>query len=71
MEGVSPYGISKLKAHELCKYYRLKNNLFISTAISFNHESVRRPPNFVTRKVTKYVARYHLLKDIPPLEIVS
>jgi len=53
----SPYGISKLAAHLLCRNYRVSYGLHVSCAISFNHESPRRPPIFVTRKVTQAVAR--------------
>lgn len=54
---VSPYGVSKLAAHNLCRVYRESYELHVSCAISFNHESPRRPPNFVTRKVTQAAAK--------------
>ena len=53
----SPYGISKLAAHLICRNYRASYDMHISTGISFNHESPRRPPLFVTRKVTQGAAR--------------
>jgi GDPmannose 4,6-dehydratase len=49
----SPYGVSKLSAHWLCKNYRESYGLKIYCGILFNHESERRGENFVTRKITK------------------
>ena len=57
MNPVSPYGVSKLAAHHLCRIYRETYDLRVSCAISFNHESPRRPPIFVSRKVTQSAAR--------------
>lgn len=57
MNPVSPYGVSKLAAHHLCRIYRESYGLRVSCAISFNHESPRRPPIFVSRKVTQAAAR--------------
>lgn len=48
---VSPYGCSKLYAHQLCHNYRNAYNMFICSGILFNHESPRRGINFVTNKV--------------------
>jgi len=48
---VSPYGCSKLYAHNLCHNYRNSYNMFICSGILFNHESPRRGINFVTNKV--------------------
>lgn len=53
----SPYGASKVAAHHLCQVYRESYGMHISCAISFNHESPRRPAHFVTRKVTQAAAR--------------
>jgi GDPmannose 4,6-dehydratase len=53
----SPYGVAKLYAHHLVKIYRESYNMFVCSAIAFNHESERRDPRFVTRKVTRTVAR--------------
>jgi GDPmannose 4,6-dehydratase len=50
---VTPYGIAKLAVHELVGVIRDRHGLHASSAILFNHESVRRPPHFVTRKVTR------------------
>jgi GDPmannose 4,6-dehydratase len=51
----SPYGASKALGHSLCQVYRSRG-LEASNAILFNHESPRRPPSFVTRKITATVA---------------
>jgi len=48
---VSPYGASKLYAHNLCHNYRNAYGIFVCSGILFNHESVRRGTNFVTNKV--------------------
>lgn len=48
---VSPYGCSKVYAHNLCNNYRNAYGLFICSGILFNHESPRRGINFVTNKV--------------------
>jgi GDPmannose 4,6-dehydratase len=53
---VSPYGASKAFAHHMVAIYR-ERGLHASSAILFNHESPRRPPQFVTRKITREVAR--------------
>ncbi len=47
----SPYAISKAAAHWTCVNYREAYNLFISSGILFNHESVLRRQNFVTKKI--------------------
>ena len=52
----SPYGAAKAFAHSLVGVYR-STGLPISTAILYNHESPRRPPTFVTRRITQGVAR--------------
>ena len=51
MTPVSPYGCSKLYAHNLCHNYRNSYNMFVCSGILFNHESPRRGINFVTNKV--------------------
>ncbi|HLJ30364.1 MAG TPA: GDP-mannose 4,6-dehydratase [Candidatus Angelobacter sp.] len=53
----SPYGVSKLAAHHLCRVYREKG-LFAVGGILFNHESPRRGPEMVTRKITRHVASW-------------
>lgn len=53
----SPYAVAKLAAHNMAKVYRESYDLFISCGILFNHESPRRGPEFVTRKVTQGLVR--------------
>jgi GDPmannose 4,6-dehydratase len=53
----SPYGVSKVTGFHLARNYREAYGLFVSSGILFNHESPRRGFEFVTRKVTSYVAR--------------
>lgn len=53
----SPYGISKLAAYHLTKMYREAYGIFASNGILFNHESPRRGWNFVTRKITRELAK--------------
>lgn len=53
---VSPYGAAKAFGHQLVSIYR-ERGLHASSAILYNHESPRRPPQFVTRKITQEVAR--------------
>lgn len=52
----SPYGVSKLAAFWITVNYREAYKIFACNSICFNHESSRRGPNFVTRKITKAVA---------------
>lgn len=47
----SPYGVSKTAAHNLCQVYRARG-IFVVGGILFNHESPRRGPEMVTRKIT-------------------
>lgn len=54
----SPYGISKVAAYHFGKLYREAYGMHIVIGHCFNHESPRRDVRFVTRKVTKAVARY-------------
>lgn len=51
LQPVSPYGCSKVYAHNLCHNYRNAYDMFITSGILFNHESPRRGINFVTNKV--------------------
>lgn len=48
----SPYGVAKLYGYWITKNYREAYNMFACTATIFNHESMRRGENFVTRKIT-------------------
>lgn len=53
----SPYACAKLYAHWQTVNYRESYNLFACNGILFNHESPRRGETFVTRKITRAVAR--------------
>ena len=53
----SPYGCAKLCAHHLVQNYRESYGLFACSGILFNHESPRRSETFVTRKVTRAIAK--------------
>jgi GDPmannose 4,6-dehydratase len=58
----SPYGISKVAGHFLTMNYREAYGMFCCSGILFNHEGPRRGSEFVTRKVSKAVARIALGK---------
>ncbi len=53
----SPYGAAKLYAYWITVNYRESYNLFACNGILFNHESPRRGETFVTKKITKAVAK--------------
>lgn len=53
----SPYAVSKVAAHDSCRLYRRAYGARVSCGILFNHESPRRPAQFVSRKITWHVAR--------------
>lgn len=53
----SPYACAKVFAFYLTRYYREAFGIFASTGILYNHESPRRTEEYVTRKITKSVAR--------------
>jgi GDPmannose 4,6-dehydratase len=55
----SPYAVAKLAAHHRARVERARGT-FVSSGILFNHESERRPPSFVTRKVTIAAAKISL-----------
>ena len=60
----SPYGVAKVYGHYMTINYRESYGMHASSGILFNHESPRRGPEFVTRKVTMAVARIaHGLQD--------
>ena len=52
----SPYAVSKVFAHWMTRQYRDAFGVFATNGILFNHESPRRGPTFVTRKVTRGIA---------------
>ena len=53
----SPYGASKVFAHDITKIYRDSYDVFGVNGILFNHESPLRGETFVTRKISKAVGR--------------
>ena len=53
----SPYGVAKLYGYWIIVNYREAYNLYACNGILFNHESPRRGETFVTRKITRAVAR--------------
>lgn len=69
----SPYGASKAASRQLIKVYRESYNLYAVQGWLFNHEGPRRGEEFVTRKITKNVARIKQAldqkKDFYPLEL--
>jgi GDPmannose 4,6-dehydratase len=69
----SPYGASKAASRQLIKVYRDSYNLYAIQGWLFNHEGTRRGEEFVTRKITKNVARiYNSIKNkekFIPLEL--
>lgn len=56
----SPYAAAKLYAYWITVNYREAYNMFACNGILFNHESPLRGETFVTRKITRAVARIHL-----------
>jgi GDPmannose 4,6-dehydratase len=56
----SPYGVAKLYAFWITKNYREAYNMFACNGILFNHESPLRGETFVTRKITRAVAKISL-----------
>jgi len=69
----SPYGASKAASRQLVKVYRESYNIYAIQGWLFNHEGTRRGEEFVTRKITKNVARiYNAIKNnkqFKPLEL--
>jgi GDPmannose 4,6-dehydratase len=61
---VTPYGVAKAFATQMVKVYREAFGFYACNAICYNHESPRRGESFVTRKITRSVARIkHGLQD--------
>ena len=56
----SPYGVAKIYGFWITKNYREAYGMFACNGILFNHESPRRGETFVTRKITRAVARIAL-----------
>jgi GDPmannose 4,6-dehydratase len=56
----SPYGVAKVYGHYITQNYRESYGMYAVSGILFNHESPRRGTEFVTRKVSRAVARIKL-----------
>ena len=61
---MSIYGVSKVFSYHTTVYYREAFGLFASNGILFNHESPRRGPTFVTKKIVQGLVRIKLKKQI-------
>ncbi len=59
----SPYAVAKLYSYWITVNYREAYNMFVCNGILFNHESPRRGETFVTRKITRGIARIALGLD--------
>ncbi len=59
----SPYAAAKVYAYWMARNYREGYNLFTCNGILFNHESPRRGETFVTRKITRTIARIKAGKE--------
>ena len=57
---VTPYGVAKAYAHFITLSYRRRYGLHASSGILYNHESPRRPLDFVTRKISRAAAAISL-----------
>jgi GDPmannose 4,6-dehydratase len=57
---LTPYGAAKAFGLYAVESYRVQHGLHASSGILFNHESPRRPPHFVTRKITRAAAAISL-----------
>lgn len=66
---VSPYGVAKLMAHNFVEMYRKSYKFFGACGILFNHESVFRGDEFVTKKITGWVRGYRDGKSDEPLQL--
>jgi len=65
----SPYGASKAAARHIVKVYRESYGMYAVHGILFNHEGTKRGEEFVTRKITKNVARIKKQLSDPELKI--
>ena len=61
----SSYGISKVAGYELTRNYREAYGMFACSGILFNHESPRRAPEIVTKKIARAVARWACGERVP------
>jgi GDPmannose 4,6-dehydratase len=57
---VTPYGVAKAYGHFMTRTYRRQYGLYASSGILYNHESPRRPLDFVTRKISHAAAAVSL-----------
>jgi GDPmannose 4,6-dehydratase len=57
---VTPYGVAKAYGHLIVRSYRKRYGLFACSGILYNHESPRRPADFVTRKISRAAAAISL-----------
>ena len=67
-EPQSPYAAAKLASHHMVRNYRDGYGIFGACGILFNHESERRGENFVTRKITKWIAEFVRWTEIQGLD---
>lgn len=67
----SPYGVSKIAAYYLMDIYRKTYGIFACSGWLSNHESERRGENFVTRKISKYVAKLNKYMEDSECEALS
>tara|TARA_R110000824_G_scaffold113321_1_gene262991 strand:+ start:1746 stop:2861 length:1116 start_codon:yes stop_codon:yes gene_type:complete len=67
-EPQSPYAAAKLASHHLVRNYREGYDIFGACGILFNHESERRGENFVTRKITKWIAEFVRWAEVQGLD---
>ena len=67
----SPYAVAKMAAVQTVQNYRKAYGIHAVNGILFNHESPNRGSDFVTRKITKYVAQYsrNAVEDNKPLQL--
>ena len=59
----SPYACAKVFSYDITRLYREAYGIFACNGILFNHEGCRRGPTFVTRKITRAVARIKAGQD--------
>lgn len=65
----TPYAAAKAAAHLLCGAYREQFNLRVACGIVSNHESHRRGPYFLSRKIADHVAALMQSREVPPLSV--
>jgi GDPmannose 4,6-dehydratase len=65
----SPYAAAKASAHLLCRSYRESYEIRIACGILFNHESSRRGPQFLTRKIVDHIAELRSSEIPEPLRV--